>query len=80
MRSPAPLLVLPARRARDLTGRFDGVIGAALSADGTTVLVQRGYFDDPRRQSVATIPFAGGRATVLVRHGSAPSWGGRARI
>ena len=63
-------------RARDLTGRFDGVIGAGLSADGRTVLVQRGYFDDPKHQSVATIPFAGGRATVLVRHGSAPSWGG----
>ncbi|HEX7292373.1 MAG TPA: hypothetical protein VF250_14735 [Conexibacter sp.] len=63
-------------RARDLTGRFDGVIGADLSADGATVLVQRGYFDDPQRQSVATIPFGGGRATVLVRHGSAPSWGG----
>jgi hypothetical protein len=62
--------------ARDLTGRFDGVIGADLSADGTTVLVQRGYFDDPRHQSIATIPFPGGRATVLVRHGSAPSWGG----
>ena len=63
-------------RARDLTGRFDGVIGADLSADGTTVLVQRGYFDDPRRQSVATIPFQGGSATILVRRGSAPSWGG----
>lgn len=63
-------------RARDLTGRFDGVIGAELSADGTTVLVQRGYFDDPNRQSVATIPFAGGKVTVLVRHGSEPSWGG----
>jgi Tol biopolymer transport system component len=63
-------------RARDLTGRFDGVIGADLSADGTTVLVQRGYFDDPKHQSIATIPFGGGRATVLVRHGSSPSWGG----
>jgi Tol biopolymer transport system component len=63
-------------RARDLTGRLDGVIGRGLSADGTTVLVQRGYFDDPRHQSVATVPFSGGRATVLVRHGSAPSWGG----
>ena len=63
-------------RARDLTGRFDGVIGADLSADGRTVLVQRGYFDDPKHQSVATIPFGGGRSTVLVRHGSAPSWGG----
>lgn len=63
-------------RARDLTGRIDGVIGYGLSADGTTVLVQRGYFDDPRHQSVATLPFGGGSATVLVRHGSAPSWGG----
>ena len=63
-------------RSHDLTGRFDGVIGAGLSADGTTVLVQRGYFDDPRHQSIATIPFDGGSATVLVRHGSEPSWGG----
>jgi Tol biopolymer transport system component len=63
-------------RARDLTGRFDGVIGADLSADGRTVLVQRGYFDDPKHQSVATIPFGGGRTTVLVRRGSEPSWGG----
>jgi hypothetical protein len=63
-------------RARDLTGRFDNVLGAGLSADGATVLVQRGSFEDPAHQSVATIPFGGGRATVLVRHGSAPSWGG----
>jgi Tol biopolymer transport system component len=63
-------------RARDLTGRADGVIGAGLSADGSTVLVQRGYFDDPNNQSVATLPFSGGRATVLVAHGSEPSWGG----
>jgi hypothetical protein len=63
-------------RARDLTGRFDNVIGTALSADGGTVLAQRGFFDDPSRQSIATIPFGGGRATVLVRHASEPSWGG----
>ncbi|MBS1871048.1 MAG: PD40 domain-containing protein [Actinobacteria bacterium] len=63
-------------RARDLTGRLDGVIGRGLSADGRTVLVQRGFFDDPRHQSIATVPFRGGRATVLVRRGSLPSWGG----
>ena len=63
-------------RARDLTGKLDGIIGMGLSADGRTVLVQRGYFDDPQRQSVETIPFRGGRTTVLVRRGSAPSWGG----
>ncbi len=63
-------------RARDLTGRVDGVIGTGLSPDGRTVLVQRGFFDDPTHQSVATIPFGGGRATVVVAHGSDPSWGG----
>jgi Tol biopolymer transport system component len=61
-------------RARDLTGRIDGVIGRGLSQDGRTVLVQRGFFDDPAHQSVATIPFGGGHATVLARRGSAPSW------
>lgn len=66
---------LTSGRAHDLTGKFDNVVGTALSADGSTVLVQRGFFDDPRRQSIATIPFGGGRATVLVRHASAPSWG-----
>ncbi|HZV73468.1 MAG TPA: hypothetical protein VFF79_07115 [Conexibacter sp.] len=53
-------------RARDLTGRVDGVIGSDLSADRRTVLVQRGSFDDPQHQAVATIPFGGGHATVLV--------------
>lgn len=63
-------------RARDLTGRFDGVIGRGLSADGRTVLVQRGSFEDPAHQSIATLPWRGGRATVLVAHGSEPSWDG----
>ncbi|HEX5145587.1 MAG TPA: hypothetical protein VFV85_01085 [Conexibacter sp.] len=74
--SEAWTVVVKSGRARDLTGKVDGVIGSALSADGGTVLVQRGYFDDPAHQSVATIPFRGGRATVLVKRGSEPSWGG----
>lgn len=61
-------------RARDLTGRFDGVAGCGLSRDGRTVLVVRGFVDDPASQSIATMPFGGGRATTLVRHGSEPSW------
>lgn len=63
-------------RARDLTGKVDSVIGRGLSPDGRTVLVQRGYFDDPQHQSIATIPWPGGRAHVLVRRGAEPSWGG----
>lgn len=62
-------------RARDLTGKVDGIIGRGLSADGRTVLVQRGYFDDPR-QSIATLPWRGGRARALVGRGADPSWGG----
>jgi len=74
--SEAWTIDLMSGRVRDLTSRFDNVVGTALSPDGSTVLVQRGFFDDPRRQSIATIPFGGGRATVLLRHASAPSWGG----
>ncbi len=62
-------------RARDLTGRFDGTIGRGLSPDGSTVLVQLGYFDNPRPK-VATVPFRGGRPTIVVRRAGAPSWGG----
>jgi hypothetical protein len=61
-------------RARDLTGRFDGVIARGLSRDGRTVLVQLGFFDDTPHQAVGTIPFRGGRAHVLARHAGMPSW------
>jgi hypothetical protein len=61
-------------RTRDLTGKVDNVSGAGLSRDGRTVLVVRGSPEDAANQSVATIPFAGGRAHVLVAHGGSPSW------
>jgi hypothetical protein len=61
-------------RARDLTGKVDNVVGRGLSLDGSTVLVQRGSFEDAAHQSVATIPYGGGRAHVLVRRGGSPSW------
>jgi hypothetical protein len=72
--SEAWTVQLPSGRARDLTGKVDNVSGAGLSRDGRTVLVQRGSPEDPAHQSVATIPFAGGRARVLVAHGGSPSW------
>jgi len=65
---------VPGGRARDLTGRVDNVSGAGLSADGRTVLVQRGSPEDAAHQSIATIPFSGGPAHVLVAHGGSPSW------
>jgi Tol biopolymer transport system component len=65
---------VPSGRERDISGRNGNRVGVALSADGRTVLVQDGYFDDPAHQSVATIPFGGGGSTVLVPHAGAPSW------
>src|ERR1700733_11847756 len=50
---------------------------AGLSTDGGTVLGNEGGVDGPASEGrVATLPFAGGRSTVLVTHGSQASWNG----
>jgi dipeptidyl aminopeptidase/acylaminoacyl peptidase len=72
--SDAWTVEVPDGRARDLTGKIDNVIGTGLSHDGQAVLVQSGPLDDPDRDSIATIPWRGGHARVLVVHGSSPSW------
>jgi Tol biopolymer transport system component len=59
--------------ATDITGKFDGLIGYALSADGSTVLARSGYFDDPKGD-VVTLDYATGRKTVLATHAETPSW------
>jgi Tol biopolymer transport system component len=51
-----------------------GFQGAALSADGKTVLGTTGYgFGDPHPK-VVTVPFSGGPQKVLVPGGYSPSW------
>ena len=59
--------------AKDVTGKFDGVVGYALSADGTAILARSGYFDDPNGNVVA-LDYVTGRATVLARRAASPSW------
>jgi hypothetical protein len=50
---------------------------AGLSTDGGTVLVNEGGVDGPASEGrVATLPFAGGRSTVLAGRGSQASWNG----
>jgi hypothetical protein len=50
---------------------------AGLSTDGATVLVNEGGVDGPASEGrVATLPFAGGRTTVLAAQGSQASWNG----
>lgn len=66
-------------RARRLTpkGARLPLQAAGLSTDGATVLVNEGGVDGPASEgNVATLPFAGGRSTVLVAHGSQASWNG----
>ncbi len=45
-----------------------------ISRNGKRVLVALGGFQGPPTGSVATIPFSGGKATILVRRAGIPSW------
>ena len=51
-----------------------GFMATALSADGRTVLGQTGGADPANRHDVVTLPYAGGKPTVLVRRAAYPSW------
>jgi hypothetical protein len=66
---------VPSGRARQITFRNQSVVGAGISSDGGTLLVDLGSFEAPPSSGrVASIPFAGGRPTVLVAHGAQASW------
>jgi hypothetical protein len=65
----------PVALPRDLTAHGSGTIAAGLSRDGNLVLADRGYAGDtPAHWSLETIPWSGGRPTVLAAHGAFPSW------
>jgi hypothetical protein len=77
--SEAWAVSVPSGRARRLTpkGARLPLQAAGLSTDGSTVLVNEGGVDGPASEGrVATLPFAGGRSTVLVANGSQASWNG----
>ncbi len=62
-------------RERPLTREREiGLIGTALSSDGTTVLGWLGGFEPGPNHRVVSIPYAGGRPTVLVRNATEPDW------
>ncbi len=62
-------------RARSVTVHGQMVQGAGISADGSTLLLDAGSFEQPPSHGqIVTVPFAGGRAKVLVAHGSQASW------
>jgi len=68
-------------RARRVTvsghsrSRSRSIQAAGISSDGSTLLIDENAFEEPASNGrVASIPFAGGRSTVLVAHGSEGSW------
>jgi len=64
-------------RVRSVTIHGQAVIGAGISSDGSTLLLDQGAFmQPPSHGRIVTVPFAGGPAKVLVAHGSQASWNG----
>jgi Tol biopolymer transport system component len=60
---------------RPLTAEREvGFIGTALSNDGASVLGWLGGFEPGPNHRVVSIPYAGGRPTVLVRNATEPDW------
>lgn len=63
-------------KARDLTGKEDGVLGFGISADGSRVLAATGGYDPGDTHNLVTIPFTGGKAKIVVKNGSYATWAG----
>lgn len=60
-------------RVRRLGTPAQGLIGAGLSRDGTTVLATTGG-PDPGDSDVVAVPYTGGRLRTLARHARMPDW------
>ncbi len=73
--SEAWTVTIPSKRASRIRVKGNGVLGAAISRDGSRLLVTEGGLDGPADTgNVLTVPFAGGAATQLVAHAAQPSW------
>jgi Tol biopolymer transport system component len=60
---------------RTLTrAREQGLLGAALSSDGTTVLGSTGGPEPGEGHNVVAVPYGGGRLTVLAKNAYEPDW------
>ncbi len=75
--SEAWTVLLPSGRARRILIHGEPVMAAGISRDGRTVLVDEGQLGEPpSEERIASVPFAGGAARVLIGHGAEASWNG----
>jgi dipeptidyl aminopeptidase/acylaminoacyl peptidase len=64
-----------AQRALDRRNQGEsGFVGTAISRDGSTVLGYTGGFDPGSKHNVATFPYGGRKAKVLVKNAFSPDW------
>ncbi len=70
-----PVTVNPKTGVQHVVGASNGFVATALSPSGTKILGYTGFLGSGPH-NIATIPYGGGRARVLVRNGLEPSWGG----
>jgi len=70
--------VNPKTGAQHSVGRAgeQGLVGTDISADGTAFLGYTGGFDPSLRHDVVSVPFKGGKATVLAKNAYLPDWNG----
>jgi hypothetical protein len=67
----------PATGAERLIGprsETQGFVASAISKDGETVLAASGGWDESNKGDVVTVPWAGGKPTVVVRNADEPDW------
>jgi Tol biopolymer transport system component len=63
--------------ARSLSFGDQEAQGAGISSDGSMLLLDTDSFEQPpSRGRIVTVPWGGGRPTVLVAHGAQASWNG----
>ena len=67
-------LSTPKAPPRDLTGAGNGTIGDAISRSGDVILVTQGKTENQAADSIETVPWNGGKATVIAAHGAYASW------
>jgi len=67
-------LTAPKAQPRDLTGAGNGTIGDAISRSGDVILVTKGKTEAQAADSIETVPWNGGKPTVIAAHGAYASW------